>query len=265
MNKQNTAEAFWVRTIIGNGNRISMHPVLGQYKAEQFVQLFKKWNNDPKQIKLLKTDLYEEAFEADQILSSLKSDNINIFACDVSKDVTAVANEKRKNREFGYNYLTADVRNTPFKDNAFDVILSTSTLDHFSNNKDLGQALLELKRVLHPNGYMIIAINNRHNLLFYFTLNIGRLVGLIPYPTQFYRFSELQAILKKSGLTIEGHDCAVHIIGPQKTFLNLLGKIFGSKTTHFLASSLVVFFDWIGKRTKTRFFTGWFIVLKCVK
>src|SRR4029434_1314077 len=52
---------------------------------------------------------------------------------------------------------------TVFADEAFDVIVSNSTLDHFGSWAELGASLHELHRVLKTRGLLIITLDNRAN------------------------------------------------------------------------------------------------------
>ncbi|NQU19375.1 class I SAM-dependent methyltransferase, partial [bacterium] len=195
--KRISANELWDRIIATKKEHLSIYPVLGQYKSEEFVHLVEEWGCGLQQTKLLKTDLCEEAFGEDQVLFSLEGKEMEVFALDVSENITRIADFNLKGKKLKGNYLTADVRSLPFKDNAFDLILSTSTLDHFVNDSDLKRSLIELKRVLNPAGCMIIALNNKDNPFFYFSLKIGRLLGFVPYPCRFYTLSELKPILKE--------------------------------------------------------------------
>ena len=50
-------------------------------------------------------------------------------------------------------FILADARNTPFKDNEFDVILLSNVIEHIKDTKKL---LKELKRILKPGGLLYI-------------------------------------------------------------------------------------------------------------
>ena len=47
----------------------------------------------------------------------------------------------------------------PFAEEAFDVIVSTSTLDHFAHRRDIVSSLHELHRVLRPGGEVLLAFH----------------------------------------------------------------------------------------------------------
>jgi ubiquinone/menaquinone biosynthesis C-methylase UbiE len=238
--------------------------ILGRYKSEEFLSLLERWAENLGQKKLLKTDLNEEAFGADQILFSLPN-NLHIFGLDISEDTVRRANINQPKAGLIHNYIRADVRDLPFEKDTFDIILSTSTLDHFTNERDFIKSLLELKRIIKPTGLMIIAINNKHNLNFYLSLKIGRLLGLIPYPVQFYSLKKLKKIFQYIGLTIQDRDSIVHIISPINTVMLLFRRLMKNETIDKLSKKCVSFFRWLGIRKNIRTKTGWFIVLKCKK
>ena len=46
---------------------------------------------------------------------------------------------------------------------SFDLVVSTSTLDHFGHASDIGDALAELNRVLRKGGELVITMDNTGN------------------------------------------------------------------------------------------------------
>lgn len=239
--------------------------ILGRYKAQEFINLIERWtDNNIRQKRVLKTDLNEEAFGEDQILFSL-SNNAHIFGLDISQDAVKKANIRQSEKGLAHNYIRADVRDLPFDDEAFDLILSTSTLDHFTTEDDLIKSLKELKKVLKPSGFMIIALNNKHNLNFYLSLKLGRLLGLIPYPIQFYSLNRLKRIFKDIGLFIQDQDSIVHIISPINTIMLSLRKFVNNDTIDKLSRRCVLFFQWLNNIKELKSKTAWFIALKCKK
>lgn len=59
----------------------------------------------------------------------------------------------------------ADGRMLPFPSSTFDVVLSTSTLDHFDERGEITVALTELARVLRPDGRLFVTPDNPANPL----------------------------------------------------------------------------------------------------
>jgi SAM-dependent methyltransferase len=59
--------------------------------------------------------------------------------------------------------------------NSADVILSTSTLDHFDNKEEFDRALAELIRVLRPGGRLLLTVDNASNPLYRLLRRLSRL------------------------------------------------------------------------------------------
>ena len=240
--------------------------ILGRYKAEEFINLVKRWTKDLKNKKVLKTDLREEAFGEDQILFSLPGGSLHIFGVDLCQETVKEATVRKT--KFGFPqhcYIRADVRNLPFPDESFDLILSSSTLDHFTNEGDLIRSLLELKRVVNPGGLIIITLNNRYNFNFYFLLKMGCFFRLLPYPVRFYTPNRVKEIFKEVGLSIKEENVIVHIISPLNTILLFFRRFVNNALVDKLAAKCILFFRWLGRQKRTKHRTGWFIALGCVK
>ncbi len=263
--KQISTKKFWDKLAENKSKCLGIYPVLGEYKSNEFICLVKKWSSNLKQVRLLKTDLCEEAFGADQVLFSLKNREMEIFALDVSEDITKIANNKMDGKGFKHRYLTADVRNLPFKEDAFSLILSTSTLDHFVVSDDLKKSLWELKRVLSPDGCMIIALNNKSNINFYSMLKLQEIFKFKPYLSRFYHLNSIRRIFKEVGLDIQEVEVIVHIVSPVNSILCLLRKFISDDIVDRIAQRCVLFFKWLGRQKKSKDLTGWFIVVKSVK
>jgi ubiquinone/menaquinone biosynthesis C-methylase UbiE len=60
--------------------------------------------------------------------------------------------------------VAADVRRLPFADASFDVVVSNSTLDHFAA-ADIATSLAEPRRVLRPDGHLLLTLDNAANPL----------------------------------------------------------------------------------------------------
>lgn len=86
----------------------------------------------------------------------------------VAKSVMAVDIKERPNWKQKTTKLlkfkVADVLSLPFKDSSFDVAYARNLIHHVDNPL---LALKEMKRVVKPNGKIIIAEANRYNPIFY--------------------------------------------------------------------------------------------------
>jgi SAM-dependent methyltransferase len=107
---------------------------------------------------ILKTDCFDESL-GEGLLPTLAARADRVVAVDVSP--TAV--ERAGARHPSLEAVVADVRSLPFADDAFDAIVSNSTLDHFASLAELEDALRELRRVLRPDGTLVISLDNPAN------------------------------------------------------------------------------------------------------
>lgn len=108
--------------------------------------------------RVLKTDLFDEAAGIG-LLGRLEARGGEVHGVDVSP---VVASQARK-RTQSNTCLSGSVLQLPYKDGVFDLVVSNSTLDHFTNRADLVLALRELRRVLRPGGQMMISLDNMAN------------------------------------------------------------------------------------------------------
>jgi SAM-dependent methyltransferase len=130
--------------------------------------------------RLLKTDLFDEAV-AEGLHPLLASRARLVVAIDLSAEIVRAATERHPS----LHAITADVRCLPFPDGVFDVIVSTSTLDHFSSRRELVTALRELRRVLRPGGELLLTLDNPANPIVALRARLPfpllRRLGLLPY------------------------------------------------------------------------------------
>jgi ubiquinone/menaquinone biosynthesis C-methylase UbiE len=78
--------------------------------------------------------------------------NLNIIGVDISEKMLDVAKSKFPNSQ-QIEFLKASANSLPFPDSSFDTIISASAFHYFNNPVN---ALQEMKRVLKPNGKVII-------------------------------------------------------------------------------------------------------------
>ena len=120
--------------------------------------LLARWLRDRSASRLLKTDIFEEA--TSQGLYPLLADHARVlFATDVSMPLIRAA----VNRYPGLCPVQCDIRAPAFLAETFDIIVSTSTLDHFATATELRQALNSLASLLVPGGELLITLDNLSN------------------------------------------------------------------------------------------------------
>jgi ubiquinone/menaquinone biosynthesis C-methylase UbiE len=140
----------------------------------EHLELVHRWVGEPRG-RWLKTDLFEERDEARALLPHLGT------ASWVGMDLSAAVVRRRRDR----GTVAADVRRLPFRDGSFDGVLSTSTLDHFDDGRDIERSLAELHRVLVPGGLLILTLDNPRNPLIRMRNalpdRVARRTGLVPF------------------------------------------------------------------------------------
>lgn len=92
-----------------------------------------------------------------RLLSKLEL-NVDKYGVDISKSYLGEAKDK------GITVCLSKIEELPYSDNIFDVIVTTDVLEHVF---DLNQCVKEIKRVLKPNGYLIVRVPYREDLSAY--------------------------------------------------------------------------------------------------
>lgn len=170
-----------------------------RHAAGQHVSLVRRWLGDL-QGRWLKTDLYEERSEERALLPSLRGPWW--VAGDLSPTVV------RRSRGAEAAPVVFDVRALPFAAGTFDGVLSTSTLDHFTDPADLDRSLVELRRVLRDGGVLVLTLDNARNPLIRLRNALPRPVaartGLVPFAVG-HTVDEAggRAALARAGFTVE--------------------------------------------------------------
>ncbi len=86
--------------------------------------------------------------------------NSDITLTDYSENMIR---EAQKNlSDYDFSFQKVDYHNIPFGDNSFDLVISNHNLYHAEN---LGQVLVEIKRVLKPNGMFSCSTNSGNHLI----------------------------------------------------------------------------------------------------
>jgi SAM-dependent methyltransferase len=160
--------------------------------------------------RIRKTDLFDEAV-GEGLVPTLRHRADAVVGVDVSPAVLAAA----RRRYDGLDAHCADTRDLPFADGSFDVVVSNSTLDHFTARGEIAAALAELHRVLEPGGTLLITLDNGANPLVFLRNALPsaplRALRLIPYPVgATYGPRGLRRLLVGAGFEIEATRAVMH-------------------------------------------------------
>ncbi len=125
--------------------------------------------------------------------------------------------------------VIGSVTELPFKDNSFDIVISTEVIEHTTSAK---KAIAELCRVTKPGGTLIITTPNK---VWKFAVWVANIFHLRPYHSyeNWSGWSELSAEVKKNKMTIKkltGFNILPlfnPILQPFITFMDHFGGILG--------------------------------------
>ena len=227
-------------------------------------RLFAGWLPEGRAGRVLKTDLFDEAFGSG-LYPLLGSRAQSVTGIDVSRTVVLAARER-------YGELraaAADVRDLPFADRTFDVIVSDSTLDHFESAAEIISSLRELHRVLRPGGELLLTLDNPANpvvaLRKLLPFKIWNRLGLLRYYVgATLGVRRLRRLLPRLGFRVHEMRAVMHC---PRTFAmpaaRLLDKYAGPRTQRCFLLWLISFERLA--RWPTRFLTGHFVAAKATK
>jgi len=192
--------------------------LLGEQKRKTYIDLITRWTEITPGQKILKTDLFAEAFGVEQFFFDIIPPKSDVIGIDVAFEIVAQAKSQAQGRglEAG-GYLCGDVKKLPLRDGSIDLIISDSTLDHFPTEAEIITALGELGRVLKEGGTLILTIDNKSNLTYppYFLIRLWMKLGLSPYFIgRTLSLSRLRRALKENGLVVEANTAILHYPHP---------------------------------------------------
>jgi ubiquinone/menaquinone biosynthesis C-methylase UbiE len=228
------------------------------------LEILARWLPSSGVTYLLKTDVFDEAFgEGLYPILALSAKQV------VSIDISGSTLKAARARYLELAAVKGDVRCLPYADNAFDVVVSNSTLDHFTSRDQIVESLRELNRTLAPDGQLLLTMDNlanpavwlRNALPFRWLKRLGILpyyVGVTCGPRR------LRSFLKLAGFDVIETTAILHC--PRIVAVALaryLNRRAGELTQQrFLR--LLLSFERL-ERWPTLYLTGYFVAIRAIK
>lgn len=182
-----------------------------------------------------------------------------VYGVDIDNETINTA--KKKYKKHNLQYSTGDASKIPFDDGSIDVVVSFETIEHHEHHNEM---MSEIKRVLRPNGIVIISTPDK-----YYYSDLPKFQNKF-HVKELYKEEFLSLIEKyfsnKQILTQEYHDC-ISVIDDDNNFFKMpifTGdyKSILKKETNPLYLIAIASNDNNFERQKTSLFEGSQIIVK---
>jgi SAM-dependent methyltransferase len=228
------------------------------------LKLLARWLPSSGVTHLLKTDVFDEAF-GEGLYPILASSAKQVVSIDISSSTLKAA----RARYLDLAAVQGDVRCLPYADNAFDVVVSNSTLDHFTSHDQIVESLRELNRTLAPDGQLLLTLDNfanpavwlRNALPFKWLQSIGLVryyVGATCGPWRLRRY------LKEAGFEVLETTAILHCPRVLAVALARYLSRRASKRTQRKFLRVLMRFEKL-ELWPTRYLTGYFVAVRAAK
>jgi SAM-dependent methyltransferase len=217
-----------------------LDPLVAEQKRQLHLDLARQWAPAVNPARVLKTDVFEDAYGPDHLLPSLFPDARTRIGIDWAHNVVSRAQARWPAESIVF--LVGDVRRLPVRPGSIDIIYSNSTLDHFASAAEFRSALKELADALAPGGRLIITVDNLSNPLYRLLRGTSKL-GWTPFPLG-YTTSQagLVRALQDVGLEVVGQGTLIHNPRLVSTALFLmLRRLLGARADSLVRAALRAF------------------------
>ncbi|MCK4351987.1 class I SAM-dependent methyltransferase [candidate division WOR-3 bacterium] len=91
------------------------------------------------------------------LVFKLLKKRLRVYGIDRSEETISIATRITREEHLPDSFIVGDALNLPYRSNCFLVVVSNSSLEHFSDDI---KALREMKRVLKPKGLLILTVDS---------------------------------------------------------------------------------------------------------
>jgi ubiquinone/menaquinone biosynthesis C-methylase UbiE len=260
----------WGEVARGWSDKGYVNELLGEQKRKTHIDLINRWTEITTGQKILKTDLFAEAFSVEQFFFDIIPAKSQVIGIDVAFEIVAQAKRQAQQRGMDASgYLCCDVKQLPLRDSSVDLIISDSTLDHFPTEAEIITALEELGRVLNDGGTLILTIDNPRNITYppYWLTRLWMKMGLSPYFIgRTLSLPHLRRALIEIGLNVEENTAILHYPHPDGLVRWL------ERSLRFLSRGRLdnAIRKWLAginrlEGSKIKYLTGRYVAIKAVK
>jgi SAM-dependent methyltransferase len=260
---------YW-DSIVTKSNVEGTEDLWRAHMKELYQGLQERWGRNTRVGRILKTDLYDEAISTHNLVSLFGSRCDQFVGTDVSPEIARAAKRRTVHQGKGWDAIAvSDARHLAFRSCVFDEVISNSTLDHFSDRRDITASLKELQRVMRPGATLMITLDNPRNPVIFLRNRLPyrflRFLGLIPYYMGVTLSEpELVCELESNGFKV----CASTAIAHAPRILVIrLGQMLGRNGRGRIREcvrSLLRMFEHL-ETLPTRYVSGYFVAVRAVR
>ena len=231
------------------------------YSDVLHARLISEWLPSTRVRRILKTDAFDEATgELGGCLISATGG-----AALVTLDVSMATLLQARRRHGALSPLVGSVRSLPLSDASFDLVVSTSTLDHLDSLDEIAGALAELRRILQPGGRLVLTLDNAVNPVVALRSALPhawlRALHLVPYETGANCGpGRLEELVRASRLEPVHVGSLLHCPRMPAVALSHAVEALGSASVADLYVRALMAFERLG-RLPTRYASGYFVVV----
>ena len=232
-----------------------------RYSDVLHARLVSEWLPSTPVRRILKTDAFDEATgELGRCLIRATAG-----ASLVTLDVSMRTLQQARRRHGALSPLAGSVRSLPLSDASFDLVVSTSTLDHLDSLDEIAAALAELRRILRPGGRLVLTLDNAINPVVALRSALPhvwlRALRLVPYETGANCGpGRLERLVRSSGLTPLHVGSLLHCPRMPAVALSHVVEALGSAGVADGYVRGLMAFERLGS-LPTRYATGYFVVV----